>query len=296
MQNRFMVQARFPKGLFFTMAQIGGQARQEKHGGVEYLIAPAVAIKAGVLNNRLVSGEPIRVSTALWHGVPSPLGAHPQMYGQYISANTPELTASNPARFWNPYYDNGALKGEIWIDIERANALGGDPEAVVEQLQQGQVLENSTAYFADEIVKSGTWQGKSYQYIVTQIFPDHLAVLLHQVGACSVADGCGVLANSSSEKEQFIMTNGDVDILGVILKAMAKSLPTDEKVKLLELMVNHQLQGQIAPAAADLAMPMSLIEAIQANHSQPGLVTGQQDDDQIAMPQSLIAEIQRRGK
>lgn len=185
--NRLLV------NLHFAINQIG-QVRRETHGGVDYLIAPVTAIIEGVLNERFVPAAVIEASTYSWQGTPVPLG-HPQENGAYISANTPELTANSPARFWNPYFENGALKGEIWIDVQRARSLGGDAWETVQRIEQGELIECSTGYYADEIGQLGIYGGKRYQSVVTAIYPDHLAVLLNETGACSVVDGCGVLAN-----------------------------------------------------------------------------------------------------
>ena len=48
--------------------------------------------------------------------------------------------------------------------------------------------------------------GQAYNAIATDLKPDHLAVLLHEKGACSWEDGCGIRANEGGESipAQFI--------------------------------------------------------------------------------------------
>ena len=42
---------------------------------------------------------------------------------------------------------------------------------------------------------AGVDRGKKYTVRVKNILPDHLAILTTDVGACSVADGCGLFQN-----------------------------------------------------------------------------------------------------
>lgn len=201
--------------LHFAVNQIG-KAYHKVYGGRDHLEAPVTAIIEGVLNGRFVSAAVIEASTYLWQGTPVPLG-HPQENGQYISANTPELTAISPARFWDPYFEDGALKGKIVIDVERAREMGGDAWEMVERIERGELTECSTGYFADETMTPGIWQGKRYQSVVTAIYPDHLAVLLHETGACSLADGCGVLANQQEGGMPVIQINQNKAIVNLEL-------------------------------------------------------------------------------
>jgi hypothetical protein len=185
---------RLANNLRFVAYQLG-HARRETHSGIEYLIAPATAIIEGVLNGCLVPAQVIEASIPLWPDVPVPL-PHPTKNGLFVSAKSPEWTTTTPARFYNPRFEDGALKGEIWINLNQARALGGDAWEMVERIEAGQLIECSTGYFAEEVASAGIWKGEQYSFITTAIYPDHLAVLLHEVGACSIEDGCGVLANA----------------------------------------------------------------------------------------------------
>lgn len=161
------------------------------HAGREYLIAPVVPIKEAVLNGELVLGEEIGRYVGSWNGIPLPLG-HPTERGVPVSANTPDLDARTPGRFWNAEFDGEKLHGEIWLDIEKCQQIGGDALRALERLEAGEPVEVSTAYWRDlEPVTGGTYQGKAYHGIARNLRPDHLALLLDEVGACSWQDGCG---------------------------------------------------------------------------------------------------------
>lgn len=175
--------------LLFTCNQVA-QTRRETVGGIEYLIAPTVAIKAGVLNGELVTAEEIGTHFHSWDGRPFVVGHPPQVDGEDVSANDPALLAAMQLGWlFNTHFDDGALKGEIWVDVSRAEIVDGGAE-VVDRLENGK-LEISTAYFRDRDEKPGTLDGVEYDAVAHNLRPDHLAALLDAKGACSWADGCG---------------------------------------------------------------------------------------------------------
>jgi 2'-5' RNA ligase len=173
-----------------SVNQILGKPRHETLGGREYLIAPVVAIRSGVLNGEFVPAEEVEKYPEAWNGRPVPLG-HPMVNGDPISANTPDQDEKHAARLWNVIAENGTLKGEIWVDLEKARAIGGDALEVVNRLEAEHPIEVSTAYYRDLEPKSGKLNGARYSGIARNLRPDHLAILLYEVGACSWKDGCG---------------------------------------------------------------------------------------------------------
>lgn len=176
-------------GLLFTSNQTA-RTRHETVGGVEYLIAPVVAIKAGVLNGELVPAEEIQHHIAAWNGRPFVVG-HPEINGEDVSANAPELLAQLQAgQLFNVHFEDDALKGEVWVDLSKAKRVDGGPE-VISRLENGKPLEVSTAYLRDRDERPGTLDGEAYEAVARNLRPDHLAALLDAEGACSWADGCG---------------------------------------------------------------------------------------------------------
>lgn len=187
-----------------TNRSSASQTRRETLAGTDYLVVPVVALVAGVVNGELVKAEEIHPLE--WNGVPVPLG-HPQAGGEFISNRSPEHEAYSPARFYNARLENNSLKGEIWINLAQAQAIGGDATEAVKRFESGQVVEVSTAYFRDVTEGAGTYNGKAYNGIATNLAPDHLAILLHETGACSIGDGCGAPRTNSLRVNQ--MDNAD---------------------------------------------------------------------------------------
>lgn len=189
---------------FATNAQ--ATAKEVTRKGRKYLVAPAVPIKEGVLNGEFVPADEIEKFALSWNGRPMPLG-HPKDANGYISANNPELWDETPAFFWNATADAGALTGEIWLDIEKAQALGGLAVQAMQRLKQGLPVELSTGYFRELTQAPGEFNGKAYRGIARNLRPDHIAILLDQPGACSWQDGCGApRVNSAQEQEQASQT------------------------------------------------------------------------------------------
>jgi len=167
------------------------KVRHEKVNGTQYLVAPVVAICEGVLNGELVTAEEISAHFHSWDGRPFVIGHPKAKDGTGVSANEPETLAKfQIGQLFHTEFDDGKLKGELWIDLDRVPVVDGARE-VVNRLEQGKPLEVSTAYFRDREEKAGKFSGIEYGIVARNLKPDHLAALLDVEGACSWEDGCG---------------------------------------------------------------------------------------------------------
>ena len=170
--------------------------RREPHEGVEHLVVPVVMIVEGVLNDALVPVVEFGRHVESWNGIPVPV-LHPQERGEYISANRPDVIDKNTiGRVYNAWVDGRKLKAELWLNTDKAARLGYGQ--LIEALADGEVIEISTGYFSDDEPKAGEYDGVGYNAIHRNIKPDHLALLPGEIGACSVADGCGTRVNTKS--------------------------------------------------------------------------------------------------
>lgn len=160
--------------------------------GREYAVAPVVAMVAGVRNGELLPADELSRFVTAWEGRPIPL-RHPQdAEGNYVTANTPDAIEQQViGSFFNAYTDGDRLKGELWIDVQKAQRLGADALLALNRLEAGQVMEVSIAYFCDLEPATGEYAGEAYSGIQTNLRPDHVALLPDEIGACSVLDGCG---------------------------------------------------------------------------------------------------------
>lgn len=167
--------------------------------GHDYLVAPVVAIRAGVLNGELVPAAEIEKSVILWNDAPLPIN-HPMLNGTEVSARSLDVIKDAVVgRLYNVHYEDGRLKGELWVDVEKAEALGGEALVILERLRGNEPLEVSTCYYADLEFVSGTFQGTEYNAIQHNLRPDHLALLPTGIGACSWVSGCGAPRTNAEE-------------------------------------------------------------------------------------------------
>lgn len=161
------------------------------YDGKPYLIAPVVMIREGVHNALLYLTEELGAFVESWNGRAIPI-SHPQRAGEYVSANSPDIWASEVVGFlFNTRMDGDRLVSEIWLDIEKAEKLGELGAGIVETLRSGGQMEVSTGLLLNIEETPGSWNGESYDGIARMIYPDHLALLPNEIGACSWDDGCG---------------------------------------------------------------------------------------------------------
>jgi hypothetical protein len=175
--------------------------RSDVFEGQEHIVVPVVMICDGVLNGALVTQEEYGRHVESWNGRPVPV-LHPERNGIPVSANQPDIIERNTiGLLFNARVDNGKLKAEAWLNTQKAARLGYG--ALIAEIEAGGIVEVSTGYFADDEPRIGTFNGKEYRVIHRNIRPDHLALLPGEIGACSVADGCGTRVNS--QKGSFAM-------------------------------------------------------------------------------------------
>lgn len=187
--------------------------------GRPHLVAPVVLVKEKVLNGGFLPAEEIRKSEPAWNSV-AVTANHPQEGGEFVHAATPERVDEYKfGEVYNSEYvdDERSLRGELWLDIQRALALGGDAQDTIARLAQhvddvpddiasleaagDGMLEVSTGYWFDAQESVGSHDGESYSAQQQAIIPDHLAALPNATGKCSVEDGCGAPRVSANQSE-----------------------------------------------------------------------------------------------
>jgi len=170
-----------------------GNTQRKKLNGKEYIVAPMSLIVPGVLNGSKGSLyyplDEIKKSRSAWNHIPIVLD-HPTHNGMAISARTPEILERQSLGVILNATVEGGLTAEGWFDIEKTRQVS--PE-ILNRLETGQKIELSTGLGGDEEQTEGTTNsGHSYRAIYRNYRPDHLAVFVDKVGACSINDGCGV--------------------------------------------------------------------------------------------------------
>ena len=177
----------------------GGAVKTGTLEGKKYRIVPMVMAVEGVLNGSggklYYPKEELKKTPCVWNHKPIVV-YHPSMNGAGISACSPEvLNTQKIGLIMNAKFESPALKAEAWLDMDRVEEID---DRIKTNLDKGIMTEVSTGLFTDNEATEGTFKGKKYDGIARNYRPDHLAVLPDQVGACSVADGAGLLRNAAS--------------------------------------------------------------------------------------------------
>jgi hypothetical protein len=172
--------------------------RFETLEGRQHIVVPCTLLVEGVHHGSAgpvyYSPEAIAETAQFWNGMSVPI-YHPEVNGEYVSANTPEVHEEwVVGRCFRARYNTQkkALQAELWIDVARCEEK--DPQLMA-RLQSGDHVEVSTGLTFEIMAGSGTWNNETYEMVAGNFHPDHLAILPGTQGACSLADGCGIRAN-----------------------------------------------------------------------------------------------------
>lgn len=168
--------------------------RHETLQGRAYLVAPLVMITEGVHNGSggalLYKENEIKRAVPAWNMKPIVV-YHPEIDGKGVSACDPlVLEKQQVGVVMNTRYTGGKLRSEAWIEEALAEKVD---DRVLKALETNKMMEVSTGLFTDNIGAPGKWKDTEYVAEATNHQPDHLALLPDQIGACSIADGAGLL-------------------------------------------------------------------------------------------------------
>ena len=160
----------------------------------KHYVVPVTMLAVGVVDGSLgpvfYSATEIARSVPYWDGRPVVV-YHPDQ-----GANTPGVhNQSKVGVIFNTRFRSDKLIAEAWIDIERVGLVDS---RVRNAIIQNQKMEVSTGVAVDNDGIPGTHILDHYIGSASNLRPDHLAILPSGQGACSVADGCGLLAAQNS--------------------------------------------------------------------------------------------------
>lgn len=196
----------------FSVNVLTNRIRRATLHGREYLVAPLSLIVPGVLSGSKGSlyypADEVHRDPTIWNGVPITLG-HPTRNGQPVSARSPEVIEQyEMGRVFNARITrSGRLVGEGWFDVERTGKVDA---RVLDALRSHTPLELSTGLFTDNhpAQTGASFNGRSYTHVARNYRTDHLAILVDQVGACSLNDGCGAGIRIDNRSSACSVTDG----------------------------------------------------------------------------------------
>lgn len=173
--------------------------------GRPHKVVPMVMLVEGVAHGSqgpiLYTRNEIAKAPRLWDHKPI-VRYHPERDGHGVSAcNAEVLNAQKVGIILNSKVDNKGpggltrLTAEAWLDVGRVNEVDS---RIAKTIHNQKVMEVSTGLFMDIVpVEHGVFNGKEYEGMARNFIPDHLAILPDRKGACSVADGAGLIRNEA---------------------------------------------------------------------------------------------------
>jgi hypothetical protein len=155
--------------------------------------------------------DEVRKSPDDWNHIPIVV-YHPMKDGKPVSARSPSILSKYGVGFvFHSRTDSkGVLKGEGWLDVEATRRVD---KSVLDSVQLGKPIELSTGLFVDDepapegAIFNDHRGTRKYVGIARNYKPDHLAILPSGKGACSLADGCGVLINEAAMEAYQVIVN-----------------------------------------------------------------------------------------
>ena len=199
---------------FVANFQTGYQIDKRKRENRDYLVIPVVmmveGVHAGSQGAVYHSMDELGKVPESWNGRPIVID-HPMIDGIPVSANDPEiLEQCGIGNVFDTFVDGTKLKAKAWIDELKLQEISVD---LYNKIVEGEELEVSVGVFTDNEDVEGIWQDEEYAKIAHNHRPDHLAILPESIGACSLADGCGLGVNQ---------TNNDMEITKLLENSKIK--------------------------------------------------------------------------
>lgn len=207
------------------------KVQRKSLAGKNYLVAPVSMILEGVFAGNqgplFYDGNEISKSVASWNHKPLTVG-HPQIAGQYVSGCLPETIDQYSVGMvlntkWNK--TRKKLVAEAWFEETRLDIVPGG-NRIKEALTKQEPMEVSTGLFVDNELASGSYEGREYRGRARNFRPDHLAMIVSGVGACSVKDGAGLLVNKDqTTSENFTSDDEQGKLLGNRIQVVREEKP-----------------------------------------------------------------------
>ena len=184
----------------FVINVLPSGTREEMLEDRLHLVVNAVLMAEGVWSGSkgpvFYSAEEFKKTVHTWNNKPVTV-YHPQG-GKGSAADPHVLSSSRVGILLNSRWEDEKLKAQVWIDIDRCDRID---DRILKSVRAGKMVEVSTGLLVDgEVLDNERKHGdKKYRMVARNFRPDHLAILPDKVGAFSVKDGGGLLANHRVE-------------------------------------------------------------------------------------------------
>lgn len=169
--------------------------REDVRNGRKVIVVPSATMPDDVVMNGIkYPADEIAKSFASLNRTPAPAG-HPMFNGQFLSAYDPESMNHFHIGAWNENarHDGGRVLVDKVIDVEFAKKSERGNE-VLNAISKGEPIHTSTGLTATLHEP----EGDDHEFVARDIMFDHDAILIHEEGAATPAQGVGMLVNGKN--------------------------------------------------------------------------------------------------
>ncbi|ELI7902422.1 DUF2213 domain-containing protein [Yersinia enterocolitica] len=166
-----------------------------------------------VMNRKLYPAAEIEKSYKSLERNPMPFG-HPKVNGKHISARDVQAVNDYHVGAWlqNVNRDGGKVSGDMYVDRRYAEGSDNGKRLIqrLDDMAAGKNVEPvhiSTGLIHKEITANGESKGKRYEKIVTNMYFDHVAILLDHPGAGTPKEGVGIFVNAEGDEQEIEAAN-----------------------------------------------------------------------------------------
>lgn len=227
----------------FWNIDIGNLIRNEDLNGRHYVVVPMTMILEGVHTGSqgpvYYSVEELAKTPKMWNMKPIVI-EHP--FRGDTATDLEVYKRQAVGMIMNTHFIDGKLKAEAWIDKELVQEKC--PE-VLQHIEYRLPMEISTGLFSELVTDEGVWNGEPYKGRIINIRADHLAILPHKQGACSLSDGAGLLINQKKTEKETL------NVITTIVNDYISGSSVDESPTDLIVDFNGPSDKKIQPGSED---------------------------------------------
>lgn len=242
--------------------------KREKREGRDVIRVPSATLPDNVVMNRILyPADEIAKSFKTLERTPAPLG-HPMVGNQFVPAREPEAINGFWIGAWNENVrrENGRVLLDKVIDIEVARRHP-DGAKLLEAIEKGEPVHTSTGV----LVNIEAAKHKDYDGIARNMYFDHDAILLNQVGAATPAQGVGLMVNADG-------TRSEIDVMGVDLDEDAMKDIAESVARAMSWRIEEEEREQRLKPLIDKAMD-AIRKILQGNLTARKPATGHNPND-----------------
>jgi len=213
----------FKQKLVFCSQKINKNSiRRENRRGVEHVIIPSFTLPPNiVMNGGLYPSQEVEKSFKSLNRTPVTI-EHPELDGQYVSANDPEIDFEYRFGAFNEnatQLDDGRISVDKVINVQKA-MMSEKGKRLLDRVNELETsdsprpMHTSVGVFVDAEELDAPMtnaSGQEYGWVARNMIFDHDAILLDNVGAATPEQGTGIGINAEQIKVEHFIVNETPD-------------------------------------------------------------------------------------